>query len=87
MSINDGNLWADGSLSVNVFYSTGTFTKINEKPAVTFATLLPDLGGRLGLFLGISILSFVEVFEVFYEIAYAIIRRFWMVYFKKNKIN
>ncbi len=88
MSINDGNLWADGSLSVNIFYPTGTFTNIYEKPAVTFTTLLPDLGGRLGLFLGISILSFVEIFEVVYEIAYALMRRGYLVYLvKKNKVN
>jgi hypothetical protein len=87
MYINDGNLWADGSLSVNIFYPTGTFTNIYEEPAVTFTTLLPDLGGRLGLFLGISILSFVEIFEAAYDIGYALVRRVYIKYYEKNKRN
>jgi hypothetical protein len=74
-SINEGNLNADGSLSVNIFYSSLSYTNIQEKPSVTGVTLMPDLGGRLGLFLGISFLSLAEVFEVLYEILYFLARK------------
>jgi hypothetical protein len=86
-SINEGNLYADGSLSVNIFYSSPSYTNIQEKPAVTPLTLVPDLGGRLGLFIGVSVLSFIEWFEVSYEFGYFLIRRFMFHRRSKNKTN
>ena len=86
-SINEGALYADGSLSVNIFYGSGSYTKIYEKPAVEIKDLIPDLGGRLGLFLGISILTFIEVFEVIYEICYAIVRKCYIVFFVGKEIK
>lgn len=38
-----------------------TSLKITKGPRVTFADKLGSIGGTLGLFLGVSIFSFVEV--------------------------
>ncbi|CAF0901340.1 unnamed protein product [Brachionus calyciflorus] len=52
-------------LSVNVYYDTDTYEKITETPETNFETLLANLGGQFGLFLGISLLSFLELIELF----------------------
>jgi hypothetical protein len=43
--INDGELDSKGTLSVNIFYASGTYTKIQEKPAVEPHNLPADVGG------------------------------------------
>jgi hypothetical protein len=37
--------------------------------------LLAYIGGQMGLFLGISFLSFVEIFEIFIEMLYIISKK------------
>lgn len=49
---------------LNINYQTMTTTIVEETPAMTFETLLGSLGGQLGLFLGMSFLSFMEIFEI-----------------------
>lgn len=41
---------------------------ITETPAITIYDLLPNIGGTMGLFVGISALSFVEIVEIVIEI-------------------
>jgi hypothetical protein len=54
-------------LSVNVFYKTDLYQKISEKPSVKIFEFVSNIGGVVGVFLGISLLSFVEVFELVCE--------------------
>jgi hypothetical protein len=49
---------------LNVNYETMTTTIIEEIPELSFPTLLGSLGGQLGLLLGMSFLSFIELFEM-----------------------
>ena len=51
-------------LKVNIFYESMSFTQTTENPALTFMTFLSNIGGIFGLFIGISILSFVELIEL-----------------------
>lgn len=60
----------DSILSFNVYFSRNTIEIIQEKPEMNFGTLLGNLGGQLGLFLGISILTFAEIFEILFEMAF-----------------
>ena len=53
---------------VNIYYSDLNIEISSEMPAMTFITLVSNIGGVLGLFLGMSFLSFVEVFELGFEI-------------------
>lgn len=39
-------------LSVNIYYDTDTYEKVTETPETSFGTLLANLGGQFGLFLG-----------------------------------
>lgn len=57
-------------------------TSITESPTMTLPDLLANLGGTLGLFLGVSILSFVEFIELTIEIPYLVSKSM-----KKRKIN
>ena len=47
---------------VNVYFKSNTVWKINYKSKISFGGVLSNAGGTLGLFLGISIISIVEIF-------------------------
>jgi hypothetical protein len=56
---------ANSIVLVNVYYNEMGYTEILELPNYTFISLVSNLGGQLGLFLGMSFLSFFELVEVF----------------------
>jgi hypothetical protein len=47
-----------------------SFTEITEKPSFPFVDLISNVGGTFGLFLGIILLSFLEVVEIIYEMLF-----------------
>ena len=47
------------------------FKTIKEKPSIEGEIFVSNIGGALGLFLGISVLSLVEIFEILFEICLA----------------
>lgn len=55
-------------LQVNIFYNTLEYKSIIEIENVTLFDLISNIGGILGLFLGVSFLSFVELLEILIEI-------------------
>lgn len=57
-------------VSLSVFYEKLAYTTIEESPNLDLVTLLSNLGGIAGLFLGISALSLVELFEILFEMVY-----------------
>lgn len=62
-------------LAVNVFYTSPSYMKITEKPSILVYDLMPNIGGTMGLFLGISALSFVEFLEIGIELVAFYIRK------------
>jgi hypothetical protein len=40
---------------------------INEIPSTLLIDLVGNIGGQLGLFIGISLLSFIEIIELFID--------------------
>ena len=50
-------------LKVNIFYDSLYYTGIVEAPAYTVDNLFGFIGGSIGLFIGMSILSVAELFE------------------------
>lgn len=62
------------TLKVNVFYDDLVFTISNEEPAVKIQDELASIGGQLGLFIGISFLSVVEVIEICLEVLFLILK-------------
>lgn len=71
-----------GLIKLNIYYDDLQYTEITESESVTFFNLLANVGGTFGLFIGISLLSFVEVIEVLYEIFYLLV-----TFRKSNKPN
>lgn len=55
-------------LSLNVYYDQLKYTTIREMIKTTPSDLVAIVGGILGLFLGMSFLSFIELLEIFLEI-------------------
>jgi hypothetical protein len=62
-------------LALNVYYEKAVYQRIVETPRTSAITLISNLGGQLGLFLGVSLLSFVEIFEVLIEIGLAFVKK------------
>ena len=54
----------NGFLKVVVNYDNLYYTSFHESPSVTPNDMFGLIGGQLGLFLGISILSFIEIVEI-----------------------
>ncbi|CAF0914684.1 unnamed protein product [Brachionus calyciflorus] len=55
-------------VSFNAYFDSSNYQKIDEIPESNFESLLGTLGGQLGVFLGVSFLSFAEIFEILFEI-------------------
>ena len=51
-----------------VYYKSLGYKMILENPKTEMFNFISNIGGILGLFLGISFLSFIEIFEIIYEV-------------------
>ncbi|CAF0745052.1 unnamed protein product [Brachionus calyciflorus] len=51
------------TLAVNVYFDDIGYTLVEEKPSKTLEQLVADIGGLLGLCIGISFLSVAEIFD------------------------
>ena len=58
---------------VNVFYGSLDYTLVEESASLTFDMLVANIGGNLGLFTGMSLLSFVELIELILSILFVFI--------------
>lgn len=56
-------------LSFNIYYSKLSYQLVEESPYWDTFLLFSNIGGNLGLFVGMSFLSFVEVFELVFQLA------------------
>ncbi|ESO10748.1 hypothetical protein HELRODRAFT_167244 [Helobdella robusta] len=74
-------------VAVQVYYSTMQYFSITTNPGYSFMGLLSDIGGALGLLLGATILTFVEIAEFVWELAWFwYITRFAKDDTKENKV-
>lgn len=65
-------------LSVNIYFDEIATTTIEENPNKTIEQLVAEIGGFLGLCMGISFLTLMEILDIFIKIVLA--------FLKKNKI-
>lgn len=61
--------------SFNVFYSELAYSQYVEFEKMSLVDLVSCIGGTLGLFLGMSFLSFMEIFDLFFQIIIILIRK------------
>ena len=52
----------------NIYFKTTTVTHIEEQPMIKGFDLASSIGGTLGLFVGMSILSMFKVFQLLCEL-------------------
>lgn len=56
-----------GVMAVNIYYKSDSMTLISENAKMEFGVFISNFGGTLGLFLGMSILSLVEIADFIFE--------------------
>ncbi|XP_057181176.1 acid-sensing ion channel 1B isoform X4 [Triplophysa rosa] len=59
---------ADNILVLDIFFEALNYETIEQKAAYELAGLLGDIGGQMGLFIGASILTILELFDYLYEV-------------------
>jgi amiloride-sensitive sodium channel subunit alpha len=62
------NLYQENFLSLNVYLSNNKYTQITEIPKISLIDLISSIGGSIGIFLGLSIFSLIEVLELFFQV-------------------
>jgi hypothetical protein len=55
---------------INAYYEESKYTLISQQPKIELFGLISNLGGILGLFIGFSFISLLEIIEVLAELAY-----------------
>jgi hypothetical protein len=51
-------------LNLNIFFSAMEYKELTQTPKTTVIELIANLGGALGIFLGFSVFSLIEIVEV-----------------------
>ncbi|XP_051878547.1 acid-sensing ion channel 1-like isoform X2 [Pristis pectinata] len=59
---------AENILVLDIFFEALNYETIEQKKAYEMAGLLGDIGGQMGLFIGASILTILEIFDYLYEV-------------------
>lgn len=54
-------------LAVRIYFNDLSYTSVIETEKINFIDLAANYGGQLGLFLGVSIMTFVEIIELFFS--------------------
>jgi hypothetical protein len=66
---------------INVYYSDLKYTVLKQIAKMSLIDLISNLGGLLGLFVGISFLTLIEIIEVCFEMIFHYFKKF----FRNNK--
>ena len=61
---------SESIVSMNVFYDSLSYEFSEETPQMDIVALVANIGGNLGLFLGVSLLSVCELIEILIEILF-----------------
>ncbi len=72
----------NGYLRLYVNYNSVYYTFISDSPTISSNDMLGIIGGQIGFFLGISILSLFELLEFIISIGIILLLK----YFKKNRV-
>ena len=70
---NSSRQFSENILAVRLFFNEMSYIHISESPKTTFTELAGSIGGQLGLFLGVSLMSLVEIFEFIFMSIYVLI--------------
>ena len=68
-------------VQLNIYYNSLSYQYLTQSETTPFVSLISNIGGVLGLFIGMSVLSFVEIFEIFMELVLV------LLFNKDKKVN
>jgi hypothetical protein len=60
----------NGIVKLNIYYDSLTYTESTESVSINFVSLFSSIGGFMGLFLGMSVMTLVEILEIIINIFY-----------------
>ena len=73
---------------LNIYFTKIGYTYITEKPTMKLINVLANTGGMLGLFLGMSCISFIEILEIiYYHCKVVLLKAYPLVLNKLNRIK
>lgn len=81
---NEGN-FSRSTLIANIFYENLDYSILEQVPAVSFGYLVSNIGGNLGFFIGVSVLSIFELVEYLIQIIFFIFENLLKNLLKKKK--
>ncbi|XP_035294736.1 acid-sensing ion channel 4 isoform X2 [Cricetulus griseus] len=64
-------------LVLDVFFEALTSEAMEQRAAYGLSALLGDLGGQMGLFIGASVLTLLEILDYIYEVSWDRLKRVW----------
>ncbi|PAV87245.1 hypothetical protein WR25_15114 isoform A [Diploscapter pachys] len=70
---------------VNIFFSEMTFTEYSQVQATSLTEILSDIGGNMGMFLGMSVITITELSMYFSKLLWIIISKKRREYLYKKK--
>ena len=65
------NEYRQSNLLLNIFFTSKEYTDIRDIPKISVIDLISNLGGVVGIFLGMSIFTCVEIIELILKIIFA----------------
>ena len=80
---NKRNLLSDVKsfiVKVSVNYNQLGYSYIQEQVSLDVFSIVGNVGGQFGLFLGLSVLSFIEIFELLIDITFYLKKRLFMFF-------
>jgi len=63
------------SVLVNIFYPKLSYLSVSQIIKVEFMDLLEHIGGLLGFFIGMSLLSFIEFIEIIIDVIFILVSK------------
>ncbi|KAJ7385389.1 ligand-gated sodium channel [Desmophyllum pertusum] len=73
--VDGNNNFRANVLKLNIFFEELNYEVISEELSYELANFVSDLGGTLGLWIGMSVLSFAEIFEFLLLMCYTLARK------------
>ena len=67
--------YKNSHLSLNIYYNSFYYTVIEEVVKIDIIDLVSGIGGTIGLFIGCSVLSIAEIFELIFLLIDALLKR------------
>ncbi|KAI4880646.1 hypothetical protein NFI96_001018 [Prochilodus magdalenae] len=77
----------DNFLILDIYFEALNFETIEQKKAYDIAGLLGDIGGQMGLFIGASILTILEILDYIYEVVKYRVKRLLRPQKNQNQQN